>query len=63
MVLIHSKIDYYNSLQLNMPATKTNRLQLALNSAARADTKTFKLHHINSIIKSLHWLKINERIK
>ena len=34
--LIHSKIDYCNSLLLNLPATQTNRLQLVLNSAARA---------------------------
>ena len=28
--LIHSKIDYCNSLQLNVPATQTNRLQLVI---------------------------------
>ena len=44
-------------------ATQTNRLQLVLNSAARAVTKTPKFHHITSILKSLHWLKINERIQ
>jgi len=60
--LIHSKIDYFNSLLLNLPATQTNRLQLVLNSAARAVTKTPKFHHITPILKSLHWLKINERI-
>jgi len=59
--LIHSKIDYCNSLLLNLLATQTNRLQLVLNSAARA--KTPKFHHITSILKSRHWLKINERIK
>jgi len=31
--LIHSKIDYCNSLLLNLPATQTNGLQLVLNSA------------------------------
>jgi len=40
--LIHSKIDYCNSLLLNLPATQINRLQLVLNSAARAVTKTPK---------------------
>jgi hypothetical protein len=29
--LVHSKIDYCNSLLLNLPATQTNRLQLVLN--------------------------------
>ena len=61
--LIHSKVDYCNSLLLNLPATQTNRLQLVLNSAARAVTKAPKFHHITPILKSLHWLKINERIQ
>ena len=60
--LIHSKIDYCNSLLLNLPANQTNRLQLVLNSAARAVAKTTKFHHITPILKSLHWLKIDERI-
>jgi len=34
---------------------RANRLQLVLNSAARAATKTSKLHHIVHILKSLHW--------
>jgi len=61
--LIYFKIDYYNSLLLNLLTTQTNRLQLVLNSAARAVTKTPKFQHITPILKSLHWLKINERIK
>jgi len=36
--LMHSKIDYCNSLLLNQLATQTNRLQLVLNSAACAVT-------------------------
>jgi len=39
---IHSKIDYCNSLLLNLPATQTNLPQLVQNSAARAVTNTFK---------------------
>jgi len=61
--LIPSKIDYCNSLLLNLPATQTNRLQLVFNSPARAVTKTPKFHHITPILKSVHWLKINEIIK
>ena len=60
--LIHSKIDFCNSLLLNLPTTQTNCLQLILNSAARAVTKTPKFHHITPILKSLHWLTINQRI-
>jgi len=51
------------TLFYSIPATQTNRLQLVLNSTARAVTKTLKLHHITPILKSLQWLKIKERIK
>ena len=56
--LIHSKLDYCNSLYLNISNQQLNRLQLVLNSAARAVTKTTKFHHITPHLKSLHWLKI-----
>ncbi len=60
--LIHSKVDYCNSLFLNLPRSQLDRLQLILNSAARAVSKTPRLSHISPILKSLHWLKINQRI-
>jgi hypothetical protein len=56
------KLDYCNSLLLNLPSIQTKRLQLVLKAAARAVTKTTKFHHISPILKSLHWIKINERI-
>ena len=59
--LIHSKLDYCNSLYLNISNQQLNRLQLVLNSAARAVTKTPKFHHITPHLKSLHWLKITQR--
>ena len=58
--LVHSKLDYCNSLLLNLPAAQTNRLQLILMSAAHAVTKTPKFHNITPILKSLHWININE---
>jgi len=61
--LIHSKLDYCNSFLLNLPATQSNRLQLVLNSAARAVTKTTKFHYITPILKNLAWLKVNEIIQ
>jgi hypothetical protein len=60
--LVHSKLDYCNSLFLNLPANQLDRLQLVLNSAARAVTKTPRFHHITPILKALHWLKISQRI-
>ena len=61
--LIHSKLDYCNSLFLNLNCQQTERLQLILNSTARAVTKTPKYNHINLHLKSLHWLKITQRIQ
>jgi hypothetical protein len=60
--LIHSKLDYCNSLLLNLPVSSLKRLQFVLNSAARAVTNTSKFSHITPILKSLHWLKIEQRI-
>ena len=37
--LIHSKLDYCNSLLLNLPSTQTKRLQLVLNAAALLSPK------------------------
>jgi hypothetical protein len=60
--LIHSKLDYCDSLLLNLPASSLKRFQFVLNSAARAVTNTSKFSHITPILKSLHWLKIEQRI-
>ena len=46
-----------------MSNQQLNRLQLILNFAARAVTKTPKFHHITPHLKSLHWLKITQRIQ
>jgi hypothetical protein len=61
----NSKLDNcsYSALLLNLPSTRTKRLQLVLTAAARAVTKTPKFHHISPILQSLHWLKIDEIIQ
>src|SRR5664279_4905830 len=60
--LVHSRLDYCNSHFLNLPSTELNRLQIVLHATARAVTKTSTFLHITPILKSLHWLKINQRI-
>src|SRR6218665_2403711 len=60
--IVHSKLDYCNSLFLNLDSTQIQRLQLIQNSLARAVTRTPRHHHITPVLKSLHWLKIPERI-
>src|SRR6218665_416881 len=60
--IVHSKLDYCNSLFLNLDSTQIQHLQLIQNSLARAVTRTPRHHHITPVLKSLHWLKIPERI-
>jgi len=42
---------------------QTNHLQVIQNSLARAVVKARKFCHVTPILKSLHWLKINECIE
>ena len=62
--LIHSELDYCNSLFLNLPAHQLDCLQLNCSKFCcyRAVTNTPKFQHITPILKSVHWLKISERI-
>jgi len=60
--LIHSKLDYCSSLFLNLSESQLSHLQLILNCSARAVSKTHKFAHISPVLKSLHWLKIEQRI-
>ena len=61
--LVHSKLDYCNSLFIHLSSAEINRLQLIQNSLARAVCCKSKFSHITPVLKSLHWLKVQERIK
>jgi len=61
--IVHSKLDYCNSLYYNLPKSQITRLQQIQNSLARAVVKTPKSCHITPVLRCLHWLKINERIE
>ena len=52
-----------NSLYYNLPKSQLNRLQQIQNCLARTVVKAPKSSHITPILRSLHWLKINERIE
>ena len=60
--LVHSKLDYCNSLFLNLPASEINRLQHIQNDLARAVFRLPRCAHVTPLLHSLHWLKIPERI-
>jgi len=61
--IVHSKLDYCNSLYYNLPQSQIKELQNIQISLACAVTRTPKSSHITPVLKCLHWLKINERIK
>ena len=60
--LVQSKLDYCNSLLLNLSGCEIDRLQFVQNSLARAICQRSKYTHVKPILKSLHWLKVKERI-
>src|SRR6218665_3890781 len=51
--IVHSKLDYCNSLFLSLDSTQIHRLQLIQNSLAWAVTRTPRHHHITPVLKSL----------
>jgi len=53
--IVHSKLDYCNSLYYNLPDTQLNRLQHIQNSLARAIVRAPNSFHINLALKCLHW--------
>ena len=61
--LVHSKLDYCNSLYYNLPKYQLDRLQRIQNSLARTVVSAHKFSHVTPILKSLHWLKIRQRIE
>jgi len=61
--IVHSKLDYCNSLYYNLPKSQISHLQQIQNCLACTVVKAPKPSHITPILRSLHWLKINECIE
>jgi len=61
--IVHSKLDYRNSLYYNLPKSQITHLQLIQNSLACAVVKAPKSCHITAVLRSVHWLKITEPIE
>ena len=58
--IVHSKLDYCNSLYYNLPKSQINRLKQIHNSLARTVVKASKSSHITPTLRSLHWLRNNK---
>ena len=63
--VITSRLDYCNSLLLEIPREQVERLQRIHNKAARLITRTRQRDHITPVllVLALHWLPVCHRIQ
>lgn len=61
--LIGSKLDYCNSIYFNIADREISKLQRVQNSLARVVTRSPRFCHITPLLKSLHWLPVQYRIR
>ena len=63
VALIHSRLDYGNSVLVGLPAYLIRRLQSVLNAAARLIFHLRRSDHISDALVCLHWLRVPERVE
>ena len=61
--LVSSKLDYCNSILYNIPNREINKLQSVQNCLARVVTRSPRFCNVTPLLKSLHWLPVQYRIK
>jgi len=59
--MVHSRLDYCNSLYIGMPDANLAKLQRIQSSLARIVTSTRKHDHITPVLNQLHWLPVRQR--
>ena len=60
---ISSRIDNCNSLYCGLPVAEIEKLQRVQNAAARLLTGSKRTENITPILRNLHWLPVEKRIK
>jgi len=63
VALVHSRLDYGNSVLVGVPVYLMRRLQSLLNAAARLIFHLRRSDHISDALVCLHWLHVPERIE
>ena len=63
LATVACRLDYCNSLLVNLPKKDIERLQKVQNAAARFISLTPKSEHVTPILQQLHWLPVAFRIK
>jgi len=58
-----NRLDYCNSLLVDLPANLLQRLQSVQNSAGRLIYRLRRSEHITDALLSLHWLRVRERVE
>ena len=61
--LVLPRVDYSNSVLVGLPAYLTRRLQSVLNVFARLVCNLRRYDGVTDALGSLHWLRIQERVK
>jgi len=62
VALVLSRLDYCNSLLINLPASLIQHLQSVQNAPARLIFNMRRSEHITDALISLHWLRVPELI-
>ena len=61
--LVLSRLDYGCATLAGLPAYLIDRLQSVLNAAARLIYLSRRYDHVTPLLRSLHWLKMSQRIE
>ena len=61
--MILSRIDYYNAMFHGAPSYSIKRLQRVQNNAARIILEASRQSHVSPLLRTLHWLRIQQRIQ